>query len=106
MKTCILSTFSFLLIISCKGQKDAQNANNNSPRITPAAERINEYLPLLKGKRVGLFANQTSTVGNRHLVDTLLSLGVDIRSITDKLIEGSKNTVEKADSFGRWMREI
>jgi len=30
---------------------------------------------------VAVFANQTSMVGNRHLVDTLKSLGVDIRVI-------------------------
>ncbi len=102
MKTCILSTFSFLLIISCKGQKDAQNANNNSPRITPAAERINEYLPLLKGKRVGLFANQTSTVGNRHLVDTLLSLGVDIRLIFGPE-HGFRGTADAGEKVGNYI---
>ncbi len=51
------------------------------PRIIPAAERINVYLPLIKGKKVGIFANQTSMVGNTHLVDTLLKLGVDIKLI-------------------------
>jgi hypothetical protein len=38
----------------------------------PAAYRTQVYLPLLKGKRVGIFANHTATVGNKHLVDTLL----------------------------------
>lgn len=45
---------------------------------TPAAYRTQVYLPLLKGKRVGLFANHTATIGNKHLVDTLLALGVNI----------------------------
>ena len=44
----------------------------------PAAYRTEVYLPLLKGKKVGIFANHTATIGNRHLVDTLLSLGVHI----------------------------
>lgn len=44
----------------------------------PAAYRTQVYLPLLKGKKVGLFANQTATIGNKHLVDTLLALGVNI----------------------------
>ena len=39
-------------------------------KIIPGAERINVYLPFLKGKKVGIFANQTSMVGNTHLVDT------------------------------------
>jgi uncharacterized protein YbbC (DUF1343 family) len=47
----------------------------------PAAERINVYLPLIQKKRVGIFANQTSMVGNKHLVDTLRSLGVNIAVI-------------------------
>ncbi len=42
---------------------------------------MNVYLPYLKNKRVGIFANQTSIVGNTHLVDTLLKLGVDIKII-------------------------
>ncbi len=44
----------------------------------PAAYRTQTYLPLLKGKRVGIFANHTATIGNKHLVDTLLSLGINI----------------------------
>lgn len=36
------------------------------------------YLPLLKNKRVAVCGNQTSRVGNTHLVDTLLASGVNI----------------------------
>ena len=54
---------------------------NPQDKIIPGAERINVYLPFLKGKKVGIFANQTSTVGNTHLVDTLRKLGVDIKVI-------------------------
>ncbi len=39
------------------------------------------YLPLLSGKRLGLVVNQTSTLGPTHLVDTLLSLGLDVQRI-------------------------
>ncbi len=49
--------------------------------ILPGAERMNVYLPLLKGKRIGIFANQTSTVGTAHLVDTLRKSGIDIKVI-------------------------
>ena len=45
------------------------------------AERIPVYLPLLKGKKVAILANHTSLVGNRHLVDTLHQLGVNITAI-------------------------
>lgn len=36
-----------------------------------AAERLDEYLPMLKGKKVALVVNQTSIVGVKHLVDVL-----------------------------------
>ena len=49
--------------------------------IRPAAERMEVYLPLIKGKSVAVFANQTSTVGQAHLVDTLLKRGIHIRKI-------------------------
>lgn len=49
--------------------------------VTTGAERLEAYLPLLKNKKVGVVANQTSIIGNTHLVDSLLSLGVDIRRI-------------------------
>lgn len=51
------------------------------PRPRTGAEQIDRYLPLLAGKRVAALVNQTSLVGNTHLVDTLLALGVDIRAI-------------------------
>jgi uncharacterized protein YbbC (DUF1343 family) len=46
-----------------------------------AAMQLDDYLPLLEGKSVGVVGNQTSIVGQTHLVDTLLTLGVDIRKI-------------------------
>lgn len=49
--------------------------------VVVGAERINQYLPLLKGKSVGLVVNQTSVVGNTHLLDTLLSLGIDVQVV-------------------------
>ncbi len=46
-----------------------------------AAMQLDDYLPFIKGKRLGLVANQTSIIGNTHLVDTLLSLGIDVQKI-------------------------
>ena len=70
-----------VLIVSISSQLcSTQNAisQSNKSDITPAAYRTQVYLPLLKGKRVGIFANHTATIGNKHLVDTLLSLGIKI----------------------------
>lgn len=46
-----------------------------------AAMQLDDYLPLIEGKRVGVVGNQTSIIGGTHLVDTLLSLGIDVRKI-------------------------
>ena len=46
-----------------------------------AAMQMDDYLPLIQGKRIGVVGNQTSIIGETHLVDTLLSLGIDIRKI-------------------------
>ncbi|GAA4428719.1 DUF1343 domain-containing protein [Pontibacter saemangeumensis] len=45
------------------------------------AAQLELYLPQLKGKRVGLVVNQTSMIGQTHLVDTLVSRGVDVVTI-------------------------
>ncbi len=50
-------------------------------RVITGAERMSVYLPMLEGKAVAIFANQTSTVNNTHLVDTLLKRGINIVKI-------------------------
>jgi uncharacterized protein YbbC (DUF1343 family) len=49
--------------------------------IVTAAERVGDYLPLLKGKSAAFVVNQTSILGNKHLVDSLISLGVNIKQV-------------------------
>jgi uncharacterized protein YbbC (DUF1343 family) len=56
-----------------------KSANKN--KIVPGAEKLATYFPLIKGKKVGLVVNQTSIVRNRHIVDTLISIGVDVQKI-------------------------
>jgi uncharacterized protein YbbC (DUF1343 family) len=46
--------------------------------VLPGAERLSQYLPLLSGKKVAVFANQTSRVGNKHLVDVLIENKVSV----------------------------
>lgn len=59
--------------VSCGG--------GNANAVECGAEQLNRYLPLLEGKSVGLIVNQTSRVAESHLVDTLISCGVDIKRI-------------------------
>lgn len=51
----------------------------NSPIV--AAELTEEYLPLLKDKRIAVLSNHTGMVGNKHLVDILVQEKVNVTSI-------------------------
>jgi uncharacterized protein YbbC (DUF1343 family) len=50
----------------------------NKPGIITGADQTEKYLPYLKGKRIGLVANQSSLIGRKSSVDSLVSLGVKI----------------------------
>lgn len=82
----------FLLLLMLSSSAEAQ-------RITPAAERIATYLPLINGKRIGVFANQTSMVGNTHLIDTLKSLGINITVIFSPE-HGFRGTADAGEKVG------
>jgi uncharacterized protein YbbC (DUF1343 family) len=50
-------------------------------KIVTGAEQMEIYVPLLKGKKVALVANQTSLIGKTHLADSLLSLGINVTTV-------------------------
>ena len=49
-----------------------------SARILTGADQPDKYLSHLKDKRVAILANQTSIVGDKHLVDFLLTKGIRV----------------------------
>jgi uncharacterized protein YbbC (DUF1343 family) len=51
---------------------------NGSANILTGADQTEKYIDLLKGKRVAILANQTSIIGKKHLVDSLLARGINI----------------------------
>ncbi len=69
--------FLIFIVISALQTAFAQDV------VITGAERTEEYLPLLKGKRVGLVVNQTSVVGNNNtcLLDTLIALNVNVSKV-------------------------
>lgn len=94
-----------LFLLNCSAQNNQQSiTNNEQQRIIPGAERVDVYLPLIKGKRVGIFANQTSMVGNTHLVDTLRKLGVNIKVIFGPE-HGFRGTADAGEKVGNYMDE-
>ena len=62
-----------------QGDSDTAGGINEAATIRTGAEQLDRYLPLLAGKKVGMMGNQTSVVGDRHLVDVLLEEGVDLQ---------------------------
>lgn len=55
---------------------------NYATDILTGAQLIDEYLPLLRGKRVCILSNQTGIVApGVHVLDTLLKLGVNVTCI-------------------------
>lgn len=78
---CLLVSLSSLCCQQKISPKQQQIKESDKTDIVTGAQQLEEYLPMLKGKRVGLVANQTSLVGRVHLVDTLLKEGVNIRAI-------------------------
>lgn len=75
--------------------------NRAAQTVLPGAYQLSEYLPLLKGKHVGIFANNTTMVGNTHLVDTLQKLGITISRIfgPEHGFRGKADAGEQVDSY-------
>jgi len=61
--------------------QSADESLNKLGAIRTGAEQTEKYLPLLKGKRVGMVVNPTSVIGKETTVDSLLKLGVKIQKI-------------------------
>jgi uncharacterized protein YbbC (DUF1343 family) len=92
-----------LLAISCGSKtktdlserKEIQIENLEDKSIVVGANQTEKYIPLLKGKRVGIVGNQTSVVNTVpvnssyidsanlyiHLVDSLLKYGINIKKV-------------------------
>ena len=71
--------------------------------ITPGAERPDLYLDMLKGKSVGIVANQTSILThseNKHVVDFLLEKGVKVKKVfvPEHGFRGDADAGEKVDN--------
>ncbi|NOY97343.1 MAG: DUF1343 domain-containing protein [Chlorobi bacterium] len=71
-----LLLFAVCLFIFTSG-----NGSSGYEKIVTGASQPEKYLPLLKAKRVGLVVNQTSCIGDTHLVDFLKKENIDIKKI-------------------------
>lgn len=78
-----------------------QEGRNAEPVIIPGAERFDQYLPRLQGKRVAIFANHTSVVGNKNIVDALKEKGVNITVIFGPE-HGFRGTADAGEKIGNY----
>lgn len=65
--------FSILLTLLCVAASSA--------KVVCGAECTDEWQALLKGQRVALLANHTAMVGSEHLLDVMLTKGVDVVAV-------------------------
>ncbi len=77
-----------ILFSSCQEQKRPDSSVGvlsqkveSSIEVITGAQNIAEYHPHIKDKKIGMVVNQTSIIGDGHLVDSLLKLEVDIKMI-------------------------
>ena len=75
-KFILLSVVSLSLLLA-----NCQEKNKIAIPIVTGAERIDNYLSLVKDKQTGLVINQSSVVGKTNLLDTLTSLGIRVKTI-------------------------
>jgi len=92
---------SLFFLVSCAAQNQPASDKPGNSKVQAGADRINVYLAMLKGHTVGIFANQTSMVGNTHLVDTLLKLGIDIKVIFGPE-HGFRGTADAGEKIGNY----
>ena len=72
-------TIIAIISIECRtSAASSTQARFSGTGIITGADQVEKYLPYLKGKRIGLVANQSSLIGGKSSVDSLISLGVNI----------------------------
>ncbi len=79
---------SILIVIALTACIQSQKATSSvsltdtkETKFKTGAEQTEKYLPLLKGKRVGMVVNPTSIIGKLTVVDSILKRGVNIVKI-------------------------
>lgn len=85
-----------MLLLACKNADTPKGASSSQKVATsevvtkpivenkipsPAADHPSQYLPLVKGKKIALVVNQTSTVKGQHLADYMMSQKVDVAHV-------------------------
>ena len=89
MNKTVLILFLLSIFSACKSSENhhserdstlirADSVSGNAEHVIVGAERLLDYLPKLEGQRVALVVNQTSVIGQTHIVDSLKKIGVNV----------------------------
>ncbi len=106
MKRCL--HYLLLLLLWSSFSSFSQSITNRDvfPKdIKTGSERTEMYVSKLANKRVAICANQTSTINQTHLVDSLLSLKVNIVKVFS-LEHGFRGDTEAGKTINESMDEI
>ncbi len=77
----IAIVFISMPFLALKNKEKLNDSEFAKKSIITGANQVEKYLPYLKGKRVGMVVNQSSIIGNKSSVDSLLKLGIHIQTI-------------------------
>lgn len=70
-----MKSILWILMITLTSFVSAQEA------IKTGAEQTDLYLSKIQNKRIAILANPTTIIGDKHLVDSLMNLGVEIKKV-------------------------
>lgn len=91
----MLSIISYLIVfVSTNSYSQVETIQWDSIEI--GAEQVDQYLPLLTNKKIGVVANHTSYVGNMHLLDFLIEKHCKVNKIfsMEHGFRGDKSSLE------------
>ncbi len=103
---CTVTTMFYFTIQFCCFCMCSSSPSNNivvpksesAHRIVVGAEKTETYFPQLLNKKISVVVNHSSRVGQTHLVDTLLSTGINIKNIFSPE-HGFRGTADAGESI-------
>ena len=79
LQACNSTAHNTATTVTANAQPEATTVSEKA--VVVGAARTDEYVPLLKGKRVALMSNQTGMVGDKHTLDLMVERGVNVVTI-------------------------
>ncbi|NLO02163.1 MAG: DUF1343 domain-containing protein [Bacteroidales bacterium] len=76
-----LLLLTFLTVTIGCGNQTGERKGDAVGEIITGADQTDEYVPYLKGRNVAMAINNSSTIGNALSLDSLLSLGVNVKKV-------------------------